>query len=230
MGEKKKKEETVARWKQVVVITACVLFVVLMVVSGMGYGWLSMFSSVKPGQTAVIEFTLYDGSGNPVITSSESVYKKAVADKKNILVTKQVAIVANQSPTTTLYPVTVYNPGTGETLQFALFAPEYTALTSAIVGMRTNEQKTIALPSSSTMSQLWSKEQLEMNGVNMDDVNVGDVFGMGVSDNPEEMSGNTSAKTYMRLGEITRKTTTGIVVDFGYPTADIRVISFSGNN
>lgn len=60
MGEKKRKEEEVARWKKVVVIGACILFVILMVVSAMGTSWLSMFSAVKPGDTVIVDYTLYD--------------------------------------------------------------------------------------------------------------------------------------------------------------------------
>jgi hypothetical protein len=60
MGEKKQKEKTTAQWKQIVVVGACVLFVVLMIVSGMGSGWISAFSVAKPGDVAVIDYTFYD--------------------------------------------------------------------------------------------------------------------------------------------------------------------------
>jgi hypothetical protein len=66
---------------------------------------------------------------------------------------------------------------------------------------------------------------LSKNQVNISSVRVGDVFAMGVSDNPQELASNASAISYLRMGEITRKTPTDIVVDFGYPTADIRVVS-----
>jgi hypothetical protein len=62
----------------------------------------------------------------------------------------------------------------------------------------------------------------------MTDVSVGDVFAMAVSENPNETISNNSA-SYLRVGEISRKTPTGIVVDFGYPTADIRVVSITNN-
>ena len=44
MGEKKQKEKKVAQWKKIIVVGACVLFVVLMIVSGMGSSWISAFS------------------------------------------------------------------------------------------------------------------------------------------------------------------------------------------
>ncbi|NMB78030.1 MAG: hypothetical protein GYA23_02915, partial [Methanomicrobiales archaeon] len=97
MGEKKRKEEQVARWKKVVVVTACVLFVVLMVVSGMGFGWLSMFSVAKPGQTVVVDYTLYDEAGNPIITSNQDVYKKAAASGRTILYGREMAVIVNDT-------------------------------------------------------------------------------------------------------------------------------------
>jgi hypothetical protein len=229
MGEKKKKEEEVARWKKVVVIAACLLFVVLMVVSGMGYGWLSMFAVTKPGETVVIDYTLYDGSGNAVITTDQQVYTKAASEGKSILGGKQIAVVANQNLTTMVYPVPVYTAGSGWDNEFALFATEHDAISSAVVGMGSGQQKTVTLPTSSTMSQLWSAEQLALSGIDIETVTVGDTFAMGVSDSPDTTAENQSAKSYLRIAEITRKTPAGIVVEFGYPRAEIRVVSIHGS-
>ena len=53
---------------------------------------------------------------------------------------------------------------------------------------------------------------------------------MGERETPDGVTANTSVITYMRIGEVTRKTAAGVVVDPGYPTADIRVVSISGRN
>ncbi len=228
MGEKKQKEKTVAQWKKFVVVGACVLFVVLMIVSGMGFGWLSAFSVVKPGDVAVIDYTVYDAAGNPLLTTDQALFKQAVAQGKGMLYSKQISITANQSLSNPLFPVQVYSTGTGWGDQFALFQPEYDAMSSGIVGMKVNGQKRISIPSSSSMTQLWSPEMLKRNGVNMSDMTVGDVLTMAVSDNPEEMATNQSTLSYIRIGELTQKTDEGAVVDFGYPAMDIRVISING--
>ena len=60
MGEKKKKEASTKLWKKILIVGACVLFVVLMIVSGMGSGWLSIFTVVRPGDNVVIDYTLYN--------------------------------------------------------------------------------------------------------------------------------------------------------------------------
>ena len=230
MGEKKQKEKSVAQWKKFVVVGACVLFVVLMIISGMGTTWLSAFSVVKPNDVAVIDYTVYDAAGNPLLTTDQTLFKQAVAQGKGMLYSKQISVIANQSFANPLFPVQVYSTGSGWGDQFAFFKPEYDAISSGIVGMKVNEQKRIAIPSSSTMTQLWSPEMLKRNGVNMSDMTVGDVLTMAVSDNPEEMASNQSTLNYIRIGELTQKTAEGAVVDFGYPMMDIRVVSINGNN
>lgn len=226
MGEKKKKEAETARWKKIVVVAGCVIFVFLMVISGLGYGWLTMFSSVKPGETVVLDFTIYNADGIPLVTSEKAVYEKAGADGLNILAARQIAVVANQSLPRTVFAVPVYTQTNGWDNEFALFAPEYNALSADVVGMKTNERKTVTLPSSSSMSQLWEKEVLDRNNIDIDTLSVGDMFALGVSDNPDEMAQNSSSKSYMRMAEIVRKTSAGIVVEFGYPRADITVVQF----
>ena len=231
MGEKKQKEKTIAQWKKIVVVGACVLFVVLMIVSGMGSGWISAFAIAKPGDVAVIDYTLYNAEGNPILTTDQNVYKQLATQGKSVLYSKQISLTTNQSLAHPLFPVQVSITGTSwASSQFALFKPEYDAMSSGIVGMKANEQKRINIPSSASMTQLWSPELLTRNGVNLSDMNVGDVLTMGVSDNPEEMAANTSSLTYMRVGSVSRITPQGAVVDFGYPSADIRVVSINKNN
>jgi hypothetical protein len=61
----------------------------------------------------------------------------------------------------------------------------------------------------------------------MSDIRVGDTFFMGVSDNPEDAANNTSANTFLRVGEVTNKSTEGVVIDLSYPAIDVRVISLN---
>ena len=206
---------------------ACVLFVVLMIVSGMGSGWLSIFTVVKPGDTVVIDYTLFNAGGSPILTTDQQSYIKTAPTSRGLMLSKQVSITANQSLTRALYPIQIYTTDSGWTKQFAIFSPEYNAISAGIVGMKLNEQKRISIPSADSMTQTWSTDQLMLNKVNISDINIGDVLAMGVSDNPEAEVSNTSAITYVRTGEITQKTQSGVVVDFGYPYADVRVVSIN---
>ena len=82
MGEKKKKEETMKTVKKVPIVGACVLFVVLMVLSGMGTGWLRMFTSVKPGDSVEVDYTIFDAAGQPIVTSDKTTYDTVVAKNR----------------------------------------------------------------------------------------------------------------------------------------------------
>jgi hypothetical protein len=98
-------------------------------------------------------------------------------------------------------------------------------MSAGVVGMKVNEQKRVTVPGSTDMVQVWSPEQLTLNGVNMSQIRVGDILAMGVSDNPEEMATNHSAPTYIRIGTITNKANEGATVNFGIPSIDLKVVS-----
>ena len=126
MGEKKQKEKTVAQWKKIIVVGACVLFVVLMIVSGMGSSWISAFAVAKPGDVAVIDFTFYDAGGNPIVTTDQNIYKQAATQGKSVLISKQISVTSNQSLAQPIFPIQIYTTSSGWSgPQFAIFRPEY---------------------------------------------------------------------------------------------------------
>lgn len=227
MGEKKKKEESTKLVKKVLIVGACVLFVVLMIVSGMGSSWLVMFTSVKPGDSVVIDYTFFDAAGSPILTTDQQLYTQTSANTSGLILARQISVTSNQTLTGSVYPVQIYTPGSGWTKQFALFSPEFNAISAGIIGMKTNEKKRITLPSGNSMTQNWSADQLSINKVNITDIHIGDILAMGVSDRPEVEASNTSAILYVRIGEVTQKSLSGVIVDFGYPVAEVRVVSIN---
>jgi hypothetical protein len=228
MSDKKQKEAMVKKVKQVLVVGACVLFVVLMILSGMGSNWLKMFTVVKPGDAVVVDYTFYDISGKPLLTTNQQIYSQLTTKGQSIIFGKQLPVTAGQNLTKSLYPVQIYTEGNGWTGSFAIFGTEYDAISETLIGMKTGDQKRIRLTNAS-LSQTWSKETLERNNVSIDLMNVGDSLAMGVSDKPEEMASNASV-SYTRIGEITSKTADGIVIDFGYPYVDITVTTINPNS
>ena len=101
MGEKKKKEAETAKWKKVLVVGACVLFVVLMIVSGMGYGWLSMFSCKTRVNAVVIDYTIYNGAGNPIVTTDQQTVQQTGIQWKGVLAANRLPLLPNQTLTDT---------------------------------------------------------------------------------------------------------------------------------
>jgi hypothetical protein len=228
MGEKKKKEAAVKTWKKALFIAAAILFIVVMVVSSMGTHWISGIAPIKPGDTVTLDYTIYDSTGKPFLTTDQQIYKAQSAKGAGILFAKQITLQANQTLKQALYPVPVYSPANGGSYQeFALYNPEYNAISNAAVGMKTNEKKSVSLPTSGTMSTMLSPEQLEKAHIDIKSLQVGDSLLMGVSETPEALAGNTSAVSYVRLAQINRISDAGIVVDFDYPSVDITVAQFS---
>lgn len=228
MGEKKKKEATVKTWKKVLFVAAALLFIVVMVVSSMGMNWISGIAPIKPGDAVLVDYTIYDSAGRPFLTTDQQVYKEQVAKGASLLFAQQLTLTANQSYRQALFPVQVYSPMNGGSYQeFALYNPEYAAISNAVVGMKTNEKKKVILPTSGTMTALLSPEDLEKTQIDIKSLENGDSLLLGVSENPESMAGNASAISYVRLAQVVRVSDAGVVVDFGYPSVDVTVVQFS---
>ena len=226
MGEKQKKEESRKKWTKVLAIFAGVLFVVLMVVSSLGTGWITGLAGIKAGQAAVIDYTIYGAAGEPLVTTNTQMYQAAVSKGQGLILGKQILVTANMTQSQGIIPVQFYTKSTGWTKQYALFNPEYNAISSGIVGMKLNEKKNIVIPASESMKQTWTSTQLTRNGVNITDINVGDQLAMGVSDNPSAMANSTEV-SYVRMGEVTSKNPDSVEVNFGYPSIDVSIVSIS---
>jgi hypothetical protein len=227
MGEKKKKEAGTKNLYKVLAVVGCVLFVVLMVVSAMGSGWITSLRGIQPGDTVTIDFTIRDTQGNPLVTTDQQLYQKVTASGKGIFFSKQLVIQANQSSTKAVVPLSVYSPDTGWTRTFALFGGEQEVLAKNILGMKRNEQKVLTIPFKDSMTQTWSAAQLKKNNVNISEINTGDQIAMGVSDSPEVEKNSTPSTYSIRIGEVMKKSADGIVLDFGYPSIDVRIVSIN---
>ena len=74
MGAKKQAVKSKKVWIKALAIIAGVLFVVLMVVSAMGSSWISSLATIKPGDVVVLDYTLRDAQGTPILTSNQQCY------------------------------------------------------------------------------------------------------------------------------------------------------------
>ena len=106
MGEKKKKEESKKKWTKIGLIILAVLFVVVMVVSSMGTNWITGLAPIRAGDSVVIDYTIYDAAGNPLVTTSQQVYQQAAQAGNGIMYAKHA--YADRKPE----PEPGYLPGT----------------------------------------------------------------------------------------------------------------------
>jgi hypothetical protein len=198
-----------------------------MILSGMGNQWITMFNSVKSGDTVVLDVTVYDGAGKPIITSEQAVYNQVVAKGQDIFATKQLTVISNKTMDKSIFGV----PGSASTgtgvQQLAIFSSEYNAISSGIVGMKVNEQKRIPIPSDNMMKNDFSVEQLALSKINLTDISVGDNFFMGVSDTTQQVTNTTKATTFLRIGDVVSKSPDGVVVDLNYPAIEVKVVSIN---
>ncbi len=224
MGEKKQKEARMKRVKQIIIVVACVLFVVLMILSGMGSHWITSFKAIKPGDSVVVDYTLYDSAGDPILTSDQQ-----RAARGNIIYTYQrLTLAAGQNPVKSMYPVPIYTGTSETTTEFAILPTEYAAINQAVIGMKSGDQKRVQIPLSSE-PKLWDAAAISQSGLNVNQLSVGDLIPMAMSDNPEAMASNSSS-TYLRIGRITSITGDGITVDVNYPAADISIVSINAKS
>jgi len=229
MGEKKRKEESVKIWYKVLVVLACILFAGMMIISGMGQSWISAFRATKPGDSVTVQITVNSPGGTPIVTSDEELYQRQMAERQGLFYTKDLVMTANLSASDSLVPIPVYSTGNGWSDTFALFSTEYNAISQALVGMKTNEQKTITLPLAEEMTETWSAAQLAGEGVNLTDVHVGDQLSIAVSGNAALQQNATPSSYSIRIGEVTAKSAEGITIKFGYPTINIKVLGITAS-
>ncbi len=199
----------------------------------MGSSWISSLATIKPGDVVVLDYTLRDAQGTPILTSNQQLYTQLTNQGSGVLYSKPLTITANQSLDTTVYPnvypIQFYTASTGWSAsnQFALFRDEYDTISSGIVGMKANSQKTISLATAKPMTQLWSAEQLAASNMSLSSIQNGELIALGVSSNPEAAQVNSTAQSYVRIGEVANKTPDGITIDFSYPSADVTVESIN---
>ena len=139
----------------------------------------------------------------------------------------QITIAANQTIEKPIYSIPVYPSSGGKIQQLALFSSEYNAISSGIVGMKANDQKRIPISSNISMIQLLSAEQLGTMKIDMNNISLGDNFYGLVQTNTEEFANNTTANSFLRIGEVANKSQDGIEVDFSYSVAEVRVVSIN---
>ncbi len=196
-----------------------------MVFSAVGSSWITSLASIKPGDVVVLDYTLKDAQGNPIVTSNQQLYTQLTSQGSNIMFSKPLTITANQSLVTNLSPVQVYSQSAGWTNQLALLKSEYDTISSGIIGLKVNGRKTISLPSAE--SEFVSSQQLALSNLSVSSIQVGDLMPLGVSDTPMASANQSSSTQYFRIAEVVNKTKDGITLDFSYPSVDITVTSIN---
>ena len=90
--------------------------------------------------------------------------------------------------------------------------------------MKANDQKTISIMEKPEPT-FWSADKLAANNMSLSSIQVGELIYLGAG--PETMQTNSSAPSYLRIGEVSNKTADGITIDISYPSIDVTVESIN---
>jgi len=210
-------------WTKYVIVTACVLLAVFMVFSMLGMSWLNIFSQAKPGNSAVVDFTLRDAQSRPIVTTENSIFTQGQEAKDLVLMSEQMPIRVNISETRDLIPIQVLIPSNqGGLIDFGLFRPEVDAISYGLLGMKVGESKTLSVPTAAQFSRTMSKAQFaNITGDSFVNAKVGDQVPISFSETPQIALDNSTPSTYLRTSTITAMAGENVTINYGYPTIDI---------
>jgi len=216
-------------WKKAVFIIAGVLFVVTMIASSLGTGWLVGMKTIQPGDSVVVEYTLRDSDGRPVLTTSERIYTPAYENGELVWFTGPISLIAGGTTGELVVPVPAFRDDHGKA-DFALFGQEQNQIAAGLPGMKQGETKRIPLTDTDQFRQDITGAQFDGMGGNFSVARIGDQFPLAFMTSIEEDDGeNTTVKYAVRTGYITGKGEQNISFSYGYPVADISIVQFTSS-
>ena len=226
-GFKHKAQEKKAEpinWTQVFIIAFCVVLAVGMVVSTFGTSWLNFFTKIKEGDGVLIDFTFYDELGRPVVTTSQTIYQKAVENGDIIFFAGKMPIIAGTISEKKLVPIEVFSQYTSGFMEFGLFGPELDEMSYAIIDQKVGSAMTVEIPMAEDLIRFMDNEQfVQIAGDILDIVEVGDQLPIAYSETPQIALDNATPQTYLRTATITEITDEGVTLYSGYPYVVVSV-------
>jgi hypothetical protein len=212
-------------WTQIVIIVICVVMAVGMVVSMFGTSWLNFFTKIKEGDSVVIDFTVYDKLGRPVVTSSQSIYQKTEEKNDVIFFTGRMPVIAGAVTNRDIVPIEVFSQYTTSGLmEFGLFGPEIDEMTYAVIGQKVGSSLTVNIPMSADLVRTMDHEQfIQIAGDILDIIQVGDQLPISFSETPQIALDNSTPLTYLRTATIAEIADTEITLNYGYPSIAVTV-------
>jgi hypothetical protein len=225
---KKEKETGKGRsswtWQKLAAVAFGVFFVIVMVVSSLGSGWLSGLVMAKPGDTVQIGYTIRDQAGRPVVTTDTQLFNESIQKRIMVFESPYIAVTANMTSSGAFAPLTVYYMSSTP-FRFALMSDEMNAISEGLVGLKDGEQKRIPLDMGDPPVYL-PNEQLDQYLKNESTlIQPGDQVVFPLSDQPAlPMQNTTPANVYYRIFTVINRTADGANLTYGYSYIDVTVL------
>ncbi|HVP94475.1 MAG TPA: hypothetical protein VMS89_04805 [Methanoregulaceae archaeon] len=217
---------------KIAIVVVGVLFVVLMIVSSLGMQSLNFFSSIKPGDTATVSYTIRDDLGRAIVTSDSNVFNQSYIKGDTVFFSQPLQVQANRTTTANLTRIPVIIDSSGTVYQFGLFRDEMNLISKSITGMKSGQTATISLvmPFERLENNL-SREQFDkiVSGThkNSSEYAPGDQMILAFSESPiVNLDPNTTpAGQYFRTFYIENISSDSVIIKGGYSTIDLNIQS-----
>lgn len=224
-GKESGKNKDSRNWAKIGFVAFGVFFAAAMILTYMS-PLIGAFKTVKANETVMVDYTLRDSNGNPVVTSNQNIFSTAGQQGLPIFYTQQIVLKAGEIGNDPINSVPAYHPVTGW-IEYALLGLEIDDISQGVVGARLGESKTITFSFTDDLRVNMTPEEFDIIGGNFTEAQVGEWVPISFTTNPviawEDAENQTATNSSIRLAKIVEKDTTGIVISHRYATADVTV-------
>ena len=217
-------------WAKIGLVAFCVFFAAAMILTYMT-PLIGAFKTVKANDTIIVDYTLRDSNGNPVVTSNQQIFSTAGQQGLPIFYTQQIVLKAGEIGSEPLNSVPAYHPATGW-IQYALLGLEIDDISQGIVGTRMGETKTIPFTFEDDLRVNMTPEEFDIIGGNFTEAQVGGWLPISFTTNPViamDAENQTADNASIRLAKIVEKGETGIVISHRLAAADVTVQQYGSS-
>ncbi|NYT17955.1 MAG: hypothetical protein GKC06_08160 [Methanomicrobiales archaeon] len=214
-------------WTKAAMVIGGIGFVVVMIVTSLGSGWLVGMKPAQSGDVAYCDVTLKDDQGRTVFTTSERIFNASLEKGNPAWLAASMAIPVNVTTDNLVEPVTAYFPGAGQT-PFAFLGPEYNQIAEGLIGMKDGQTRHIPFEQNTAFQREMTEEEFAGIGGNFTQAQVGDQLIFGFTTAP--MIGaddNTTPGYALRTVIVSNKTGETVTVVYGYAAADVTILQLS---
>ncbi|MDD1710828.1 MAG: hypothetical protein LUQ37_07985 [Methanoregulaceae archaeon] len=195
-----------------------------MIITSLGTSWLVTMNPAKTGDTAVIDLTIHDTEGRPVLTTDIRVFNASYEKGEIVWYTNPLTMAVNSTSTEMISPLPVYRYDYGEA-SFGLFGDELNQISATLEGMKQGGAEKIVFANSDVLQREMTPEQFTEMGGNFTMAVPGDQMLLAFTTNPMiDLDDNSTPEYALRTSVITEKTTENVTVNYGYPSADISIV------
>jgi hypothetical protein len=214
-------------WTKAAMVIGGIGFVVVMIVSSLGSGWLVGMKPAQSGDVAYCDVTLKDNQGRTVFTTNQRIFNATIEKGNLAWLAAPMAFPVNVTTENLVEPVTAYIPGGGQT-SFAFLGPEYNEIALGLIGMKDGETRRIPFEQNTGFQREMTEEEFAGIGGNFTQAQVGDQLIFGFTTAP--MIGaedNTTPGYALRTVTVSNKTGETVTVVYGYSAADVTILQLS---